>query len=89
MTDELETAHNNLCLEVQRLANDVAQMRLAMTLLMQRIERLEAAGRNTVKVTVLTPEELVQSMKRRRNGDNPYRTTTETPPPEWGAECQT
>lgn len=41
MTDDLETAHNNLCLEVQRLTNEFAQMRLALTFLVQRVERCE------------------------------------------------
>lgn len=41
MTEDLETAHNNLCLEVQRLTNEFAQMRLALTFLVQRVERCE------------------------------------------------
>jgi hypothetical protein len=41
MSEELETAHNNLCLEVQRLTNEFAQMRLALTFLVQRVERCE------------------------------------------------
>jgi hypothetical protein len=59
--------------ELDGLRHEVSELR-------ERVAILEAMNRNVARVKMRSAEELVQELKRRRNGQNPSRWTTTEPP---------
>ncbi len=79
--DEL---HDHVDLEIGRLLRETNRLRVDLDAAKQRIAALEGINTDIGRAQILTPEQLVQRLKRRRNGNSRWMITE--PPVYFGDE---